>query len=102
MLVFGALFTRIAIAPIAFLDPERDTLTTGAAFRESWRLTRVRWLSALGLLFVIHVIGVLSMGLLCVGFLLIGLPLIYTAYSVVYALAYSDDLRLAQASGHSA
>ncbi len=84
---------RLTMAPFLLLDPEGAHITPADALRESWRMMRGRVFVTICAFVLVLIVAVLSFLLLCVGYILIGMPLLFTLYGAVYALASSDEMK---------
>lgn len=92
--VMGA---RTGFAPALAADPENGNLNAFAALWLSWsRTSGVRGFSLLGLLILAGIVMVLTLLLVCVGFVLLGLPIFIAVLGSAYQLLFRSGRRAAQ------
>lgn len=77
---------RFGFAGLLFLDAPEGSLDVIEAMKLSWRRTGPHAWSLLGLQLVLMTISLASMLMLCVGFFLLGLPLMIAAQAAAYDL----------------
>lgn len=96
ILLIGLVLMRVLFAPVIAIDPRFGTRfgTLGVmdAFGMSWRNTQGLGFSMLLLLVVVSVLAALSILLLCVGYILIGIPLMLSVLGAMYVLTQRSRL----------
>jgi len=96
---FAMVVARTGFAPVIAADPDLGKLGVMEAIRLNWSRTSVRdGVSLLGLTILTILVVTLSLLLLCVGYLLVGLPLLWAVIGSVYQLLFRSD-RAATAAG---
>ncbi len=90
MLVGSALVTaRIGFAPAIVADPTLGQINAMDAFRKSWSMTNSKTgLSLMGLFIVASLLAGFSVVLLCVGYVIVGLPLLAVMMGSAYTLLF--------------
>ncbi len=77
---------RIMFAHIACFEVPKDVFDVAEPFRISWRLTRPHSLQLFGLSIVLQLVSIASMLLLCVGFVVFGMPFAIATTGAAYRL----------------
>jgi hypothetical protein len=85
-LVLAVFAIPYLFAPVVACDPAFGKPSFGECFRLSASGLKGRGLSALGLLLLVSLLLDLSLLLFCVGFLLVGVPLVFAALGAIYAV----------------
>ena len=83
---------RVIHAPVIAIDPRFGNPGVLEAFRMSWRNTAGCGLSMLALIMLAGLIAGLSVLLLCVGYVLVGIPLLASVMGAMYVLAQRSRL----------
>ncbi|MFO0829085.1 MAG: DUF4339 domain-containing protein [Phycisphaerales bacterium] len=78
---------RILLAPVICADPAHGNVSAMDAIRLSWANTKGISVSMFGVLFVVGLIAVATVFLLCVGYILVGVPLVIAVYGALHVLA---------------
>jgi len=87
LVVLFALFVmRVVFVPLVAIDPAMGSMGIGRALNYSWNATKGRGWSMLGLFIVVGLLAGLSIFLLCVGYLLVGLPLMMAMLAVMHEM----------------
>jgi MFS family permease len=84
----GLVFMRVLFAPTIAIDPAFGYPGVLASFRMSWRLSAGLGFKMLGLSLVLALIAGASALLLCVGYVLIGIPLGSAGWGAMYLMIY--------------
>ena len=84
----GTVLMRIICAPAIAIDPAFGRPGVLEAFRISWRQTAGLGFSMLGLMIVAGLILVASIFLLCVGYILVGVPVWLAVFGAMYLLVH--------------
>lgn len=87
--------TRVWFAPVIAIDPSMGRMGVADAFRLSWAATRGRAISMFAFLMVSIILSGLTIFLCGVGYLLLGLPLLYAMTGSMYQLAIRNAPRAA-------
>lgn len=90
-LLVALVLVRVAFVPAMVADPALGTISVGEALSRNWRQTRGLAFSLTALLIVTSLLGALSVLLLCVGFVLIGLPLVIAVLGAAYELVIRSN-----------
>ena len=85
-LLFARIMTRVILAPGIVADPAFGRIGPMQAIQLGWRATGGRTWSIFALLLVTGVIAALTVLLLCVGWVLLGVPHILATYGAVHQL----------------
>jgi hypothetical protein len=91
MLLAGTAFVgmRVGFAPALVADHELGTLGVMEAVRLNWaRVSSQKGLSLIGLLLVVMLIAMFSLGLCCIGYVLLGMPVMIAAAGSAYTLLF--------------
>ncbi len=99
LLIVGAALVvmRLFFAPLVAIDPALGSMGVARAINYSWRASKGCGWSMTGLLVVFSLLAALSFLLLCVGYILIGLPLLMALLAVMYETIYRRGAALPQA-----
>jgi hypothetical protein len=94
-LLAGSAFVliRIMFAPLIAIDPTMGSMGVADSLRFSWAATRGLNFPMLGFLIVGSLLSLLSILLLCVGYLVVGLPLFLVMSGAMYQLAIRNAPR---------
>ena len=88
----GTVLMRIICAPTIAIDPAFGRPGVMEAFRISWRQTEGFGFSMLGLMIVAGLILVASIFLLCVGYVLVGVPVWLAVFGAMYLLVHRNRM----------
>ncbi|MGA1044181.1 MAG: DUF4339 domain-containing protein [Phycisphaerales bacterium] len=88
LIATALVFVRIIFMPAIVADPSLGSLGVMDAMRLNWRATRGLGWSLLALFVVVSMLVAASVLLLCVGYVLIGLPLGIAALGAVYTMLF--------------
>lgn len=88
----GTVLMRIICAPAIAIDPAFGRPGVMEAFRISWRQTAGLGFSMLGLMIVAGLILVASVFLLCVGYILVGVPVWLAVFGAMYLLVHRNRM----------
>ncbi|MGA1467693.1 MAG: DUF4339 domain-containing protein [Phycisphaerales bacterium] len=88
LIATALVFVRIIFMPAIVADPSLGSIGVMDALRLNWRATRGLGWSLLALFVVVSVLVAASVLLLCVGYVLIGLPLGIAALGAVYTMLF--------------
>jgi len=86
VLVFALVLVRVILAAGIAADPAFGSIGGGEAVRLSWRASQGLGWSMFGLLLVVGLLAALSVLLLCVGYVLIGVPLMLGATGAMHVM----------------
>lgn len=86
ILLLALVLMRVLLAPVIAIDPRFGNPGVMEAFRISWRNTAGLGFSMLALLFVVGFVAALSVLLLCVGYVLVGIPLLASVLGAMYVM----------------
>ncbi len=85
-LLVALVLVRVAFVPAMVADPALGTLSVGEALSRNWQQTRGLGFSLVALSIVTSFLAALSILLLCVGYVLVGLPLLIAVLGAAYEL----------------
>ena len=85
-LLVALVLVRVAFVPAMVADPALGTLSVGEALSRNWTQTRGLGFSLVALSIVTSFLAALSILLLCVGYVLVGLPLLIAVLGAAYEL----------------
>jgi hypothetical protein len=88
LIATALVFVRIIFMPAIVADPSLGSIGVMDALRLNWRATRGLGWSLLALFVVVSMLVAASVLLLCVGYVLIGLPLGIAALGAVYTMLF--------------
>ncbi|MGA1708235.1 MAG: DUF4339 domain-containing protein [Phycisphaerales bacterium] len=88
LIATALVFVRIIFMPAIVADPSLGSIGVMDALRLNWRATRGLGWSLLALFVVVNMLVAASVLLLCVGYVLIGLPLGIAALGSVYTMLF--------------
>jgi hypothetical protein len=88
IVLMATVFMRMLFAPVIAIDPRFGQPGVLESFRISWRQTEGIGFSMLALLFVTGLLCALTILLLCVGYFLIGVPLLFAVIGAMYHLIH--------------
>lgn len=92
LLGFATVYARTGFTAAIVADPELGRLGVFEAVRLNWARTSVRTgFSLLGLLILTSLLASLSLLLFCVGYLLVGLPLMWAVLGACHQLLFRGD-----------
>jgi hypothetical protein len=75
VMLMTRVFMRLIFTPVIAIDPQMGSASLSSAIRQSWELSREKSVSMFGVLVVGSIVVALTALLLCVGYILVGLPL---------------------------
>ena len=85
-LLVALVLVRVVFVPAMVADPALGTLSVGEALSRNWQQTRGLGFSLVALSIVTSFLAALSILLLCVGYVLVGLPLLIAVLGAAYEL----------------
>jgi hypothetical protein len=91
--IWAFVLIRIMYAPLIAIDPTMGSMGVADSFRFSWAATRGLNFPMLGFLIVGSLLSGLSILLLCVGYLVVGVPLFLVMSGSMYQLAIRNAPR---------
>lgn len=91
-------FVRILFVPAIVADAQLGSIGVMDALRLNWQATRGLGWSLMALLVVVSLIAAASVLLLCVGYVLIGVPLALASLGAVYSMLFRRGVMAAPAS----
>lgn len=93
VLLMAGILMRVALAPVAAIDPAMGPMGVVESFRFSWAATRGFGWSMFGFVLVAGILAGLTVFLFCVGYPLLGLPLLYAMFGSMHQLAIRNAVR---------
>lgn len=93
LVLTGTVVMRVWLAPVAAIDPAMGSLGIADSFRFSWAATRGRGWSMMGFTMVSGILAGLTVLACGIGYVLLGLPILYSMLGAMYQLVIRNAPR---------